>query len=112
MRCNCLQTENYIIDRVERIRQAKSLSRYRMAQRAGLSQSSISNLLNRRNVPSIQTLEKICNGLGMTLAQFFSADGERPDLTKEQEHVLDVWDQLNELERARVKAFVQGMRDL
>jgi len=107
-----LQTENYIIDRVERIRQAKNLSRYRMAQRSGLSQSSISNLLNRRNVPSIQTLEKICNGLGMTLAQFFSADGERPNLTKEQEHVLDVWDQLNEMEKARVKAFVQGMRDI
>lgn len=105
-----MQTENYIIDRVERLRQQKNISRYRMALRSGLSQSSISNLLNRRNVPSIQTLEKICKGLGMTLAQFFSADNERPDLTEEQSHVLDVWDQLDEMEKARVKAFVQGMR--
>ncbi len=107
-----MQTENYIIDRVERLRKQKNLSRYRMALRSGLSQSSISNLLNRRNVPSIQTLEKICKGLGMTLAQFFSADNERPDLTEEQSRVLDVWDQLDEVEKARVKAYVQGMREL
>ena len=104
-----MQTENYIIDRVERLRKEKNLSRYRMAQRSGLSQSSISNLLNRRNVPSIQTLEKICTGLGMTLAQFFSADNERPDLTKEQEHILDLWDKLNDVEKARVEAYLQGI---
>lgn len=104
-----MQTENYIIDRVERLRKEKNLSRYRMAQKSGLSQSSISNLLNRRNVPSIQTLEKICKALGMTLAQFFSADRERPDLTKEQEHILDLWDQLNDIEKGRVEAFILGM---
>ncbi len=107
-----MQTGNYIIDRVERLRKQKNMSRYRMAQNSGLSQSSISNLLNRRNVPSIQTLEKICNGLGMTLAQFFSADNSRPDLTEEQSRVLDVWDQLTDVEKARVEAFVQGMRQV
>ena len=45
----------------------------------------------------------------MTLAQFFSADNERPDLTKEQEHILDLWDKLNEVDKARVEAYLQGI---
>ena len=49
---------NYIIERIERIRKEKNLSRYRLSQRSEISQSTITNLLNRNNIPSIQTLEK------------------------------------------------------
>ena len=43
------------------------MSRYRLAQKSGIAQSSISTLLNRKSVPTIQTLEKICDGFGITL---------------------------------------------
>lgn len=69
-----MSTENYIIDRIEQLCEQKQMSRYRLAQKSGISQSSISTLLNRQSVPTIQTLEKICKGLDMTLAQFFSED--------------------------------------
>ena len=102
---------NYIIERIERIRKEKNLSRYRLSQRSEISQSTITNLLNRNNIPSIQTLEKICYGLDMTLAQFFSIDGERPNLTKEQKRILDMWDQLNDIQKVKVEAYMQGMLD-
>lgn len=103
------ERENYIIERVERIREDKKLSRYRMSKQAGLSQSSISNLLNRKNTPSIATLEKICNGLNITLAQFFSYDEEYPNLSDEQKAWLDMHNQLTEEERLRVEAYIQGI---
>lgn len=105
-----MQTENYIIERIERMCKERHLSRYRLAQRSGLSQSSVTNLLNRKNVPTIFTLEKICKGLGITLAQFFSADSIRLDLTEEQERFLSDFDKFNDEEKARVSAFMQGMR--
>ena len=58
-----LPTENYIIERIEELCERKHLSRYRLAQKSGIAQSSISTLLNRKSVPTIQTLEKICDGL-------------------------------------------------
>ena len=85
------------------------MSRYRLAQRSGLSQSYITTLLNRKSIPSIQSLEKICYGLDMTLAEFFRSDNERPNLTKEHTHILDSWDKLTPIDKARVEAYMQGI---
>ncbi|WP_270228510.1 helix-turn-helix domain-containing protein [Clostridium fessum] len=87
----------------------KQMSRYRLAQKSGISQSSISTLLNRQSVPTIQTLEKICKGLDMTLAQFFSEDDELPNLTEEQKRLLTTWNAMNEQEKALVEAYMQGI---
>lgn len=85
------------------------MSRYRLAQKSGISQSSISTLLNMQSVPTIQTLEKICKGLDMTLAQFFSEDDELPNLTEEQKRLLTTWNAMNEQEKALVEAYMQGI---
>ena len=100
---------NYIVEKIERIRKEKNFSRYRLAQRAGLTQSYITTLLNRNNTPSIQSLEKICNGLDMTLAEFFRTDNERRDLTIEHIRILDAWDKLNSIEKARVEGYIEGI---
>ena len=69
-----MQAENYIIARIEQLCEKKKFSGYRLAQKSGIAQSSISTLLNRKSVPTIQTLEKICEGFDITLAQFFAGD--------------------------------------
>ncbi|MBO5158040.1 MAG: helix-turn-helix transcriptional regulator [Lachnospiraceae bacterium] len=101
--------ENYIIDRIEKLCEEKQLSRYRLAQKAGIAQSSLSTLLNRKSMPTIQTLEKICVGLDITLAQFFAGDNMTPDLTLEQKELLDTWNDMDEQERALVKAYIKGI---
>ena len=44
-------------------------------------------------------LEKICDAFEITIAQFFSDDESRLDLTKEQKEILEIWDGLDEKER-------------
>jgi len=63
---------------------------YRLAKESKLSQSTIANLFKRNNVPSIPTLEAICDGIGITLAQFFS-EGKFVELTDEQKELFDSW---------------------
>lgn len=101
--------ENYIIDRIESLCEKKHISRYRLSQKTGLAQSSISNLLNRKSVPTIPTLEKICEGLGVTLAQFFAGEGETPDLTEEQKELLAAWNDLSDEEKKLTRAYMQGI---
>lgn len=100
-------SENYVIERIEELCSEKKMSRYRLAQKSGIAQSSISTLLNRKSVPTIQTIDKICDGFGITLAQFFS--GTPVDLTKEQKLVLDTWNKLDEQEKMLVNAYIQGL---
>ena len=60
-----------------------------MGQESCLSQSTIANLFKRNTVPSIVTVESICNGFGITLAQFF-CDGNMVELTAEQKELDEV----------------------
>lgn len=102
--------ENYIIERIEELCEKRQMSRYKLSQKTGLAQSSISNLLNRKSMPTIPTLEKICEGLGITLSQFFAGDGDVPNLTEEQKELLASWDDLTDEEKSLVEAYMQGIR--
>ena len=104
-----MQAENYIIARIEQLCEKKKFSRYRLAQKSGIAQSSISPLLNRKSVPTIQTLEKICEGFDITLAQFFAGDEEIPDLTADQKQLLSDWNAMDEHQKELVKAYIQGI---
>ena len=85
------------------------MSRYRLAQKSGIAQSSISTLLNRKSVPTIQTLEKICDGFGITLSQFFAEDERVLDLTKDQEELLKDWNLMDSRQQELVKAYIRGI---
>ena len=80
-------------DTHKRLRQLmveRNWSEYRLAKEAGLSQSTISNLFKRNTMPSIATLEIICNGFGIALSQFF-CDGNMIELSDEQRELFDKW---------------------
>ena len=86
------------------------MTMYVLSQKTGISQSSLSNIMNRGSIPTFLTLSRICDGLGMTLAQFFAEGEDRPDLTLEQGRVLEVWDALSDREKEAVEIYVRGMR--
>ena len=77
-----------------------------------MTQSSISTLLNEGNVPKITTLEKMCNGFGITLAQFFTVDGKYPDLSEEQLKVLNTWEKLSVKEETAIEKIVSSILDM
>lgn len=100
--------EDFIIDRIERMLAERGLSRYELSKRSGVPQSSLSTLLNQKNTPTFHTLNKICDGLGITMAQFFSVD-EHIDLTDDQEKLLKKWDIMDDREKEIVMAFIEGV---
>ena len=46
-------------------------------------------------LPSFSSLEKICNGFGITLSQFFADSDDLVELTPEQKKLLSKWDVLS-----------------
>ncbi|WP_443649738.1 helix-turn-helix domain-containing protein [Blautia sp.] len=50
----------------------RDISKYRLSQLSGISQSSLGRIMAQENLPSLITLEKICAALGVTLSQLFS----------------------------------------
>ena len=103
---------NVVAGRIKELCAKKNMSQYELAKRAGMTQSSISTLLNEGNVPKITTLEKVCKGFGITLAQFFAADDKYPDLSEEQLKVLDTWEKLSVKEKEAIEKIVASIMDM
>ena len=66
-----LQIEKYIADKITSLCEKRDISKYRLSQLSGISQSSLGRIMAQENLPSLITLEKICTALGVTLSQFF-----------------------------------------
>ena len=77
-------------------REARGWTEYQLAERSGLPQSKISSCYRMNLIPTIPSLEKICQAFGITLSQLF-AEGETPvSLTESQAALLDRWARLDE----------------
>ena len=63
-----------ILKKLNDLRLERNMSVYRLAELSGINQSTLANTFSRGTIPSVQNLEKICNTLGVSLAQFFTED--------------------------------------
>ena len=84
-------------------------SEYRLAIASGLSQSTVANIFNRNTTPSVATLESICAGFGITLAQFF-AEGEMVELTEEQREMFSAWSTLTKEQKEALQRLILVMK--
>lgn len=51
------------------IAKEKSLSKYRISKESKISQTTLSEIVNEKNInPTIETLEKIAKGIGISLS--------------------------------------------
>lgn len=63
-----------ILKKLNDLRLKRNMSVYRLAELSGINQSTLANTFSRGTIPSVHNLEKICNTLGVSLAQFFTED--------------------------------------
>ena len=95
--------------RIRHLMKERNWTEYRLAKMAGLSASTLSNLFTRNTTPSINTLEAICKGFGITLAQFFT-EGEVIELSREQKEFFDQWVTLTADEKELLKQITEKFK--
>ena len=87
----------------------RSWTDYRLAKESGLSHSTVTNMFNRNNAPTLPTLEAVCKAFGITLAQFFT-EGNSPELTEEQRILFAKWSTLKDDQKQALLALIDTMR--
>lgn len=75
----------------------KKTNVYSLAKKSGVTQPCIANWFNERNyTPSIDALEKVCDGLEITMAQLFCKEDETMvPITADERRLLGIWRILN-----------------
>ena len=68
-----METNEMIVAKIKKLCSVQRLTRKELAKRAGVAESTVYSLLkgNDKNV-SVETIKKLCKGLGITLGEFFS----------------------------------------
>jgi len=74
-----------VLDRITQLREERHWTEYQLAEKSGLTQSTISSWYRKDMLPTIPSLSKICDAFGITLSQFFLEDTERTLLLNENQ---------------------------
>jgi len=98
-----------ILKRITELREIRGWSINHLAKMSEIPQSTVSNLYNRPNEPSISTLESLCKGFGISLAEFFNIGGESTILNDEQKSLLLEWSKLTEPQKQSIFSVIKNM---
>lgn len=69
---------------------------------AGITQSTLSSIMQRKSLPKIETLQCICEAFGITLSQFFVEDEQTEILTADEKELLTDYRKLPEYKQQAI----------
>lgn len=87
----------------------QGLSLYMLAKKSDLSWNTVDNICKHDGNPTITTLQMLCNGLGISLVQFFDEEGQRSSVSVEQQHLLNRWEELTDRDRRIINSLMEAM---
>ncbi len=98
-----------ILNKILILREERGWSEYKLAEMSELTQSTISTWYRKNIIPSISSLQAICNAFNITLSQFFCNDNEFLDLTDNQKELLNVFSKLNNKQQKELINFLKSL---
>lgn len=97
-----------ILGKIEQERLRRGWSEYMLALNADIPQSTISTWYRKQLQPSVASIERICDGFGITLSQFFDVE-EPTDILAEQQELFDLWANMNPEQRHSLIQFLKTL---
>ena len=68
-----------VVNRIKELLKEYGWTSYRLSQESGVSETTISNILNKKKatLPRLDTLQQLCDGFNISLSDFFSSDSAK-----------------------------------
>ena len=100
---------NIIVSRLDELLKLRGWSVYELAERAEIKRGAIYHWYRLDGCPSLESIEKICKVLGITLEQFFYTSPNAELI--EGERLLEDWFFLNDKEKRAISAMMKAMKE-
>ena len=97
------------LERIQELCDERGWSYYQLSKASGIAYSTLSTMLNKHNMPSLPTLQKLCQGFGISVTDFFEPDRSRSGLTEDQAECLSLYTSLSTADRQLAMAFLKGL---
>ena len=99
-----------ILERIRELMDQRGMSEYKLSQLSGISNSTLNSLFRKNNLPTLPTLEKICDGLGVTMLQFMSEGKETYALSSEELQLFEKWSTLTSEQKELLIQLIENMK--
>jgi transcriptional regulator with XRE-family HTH domain len=96
---------NYVIGKIKRLCEKRGYSFYQLAEECDMPVSSVYNMINRRSAPKLETLERICFGLHISLSDFFKDDDTSNFITEDENEIISIYRDFQSNEREHFKQY-------
>lgn len=74
-RCRSITIGEAVRQRIIELCQERNMSINALSHESGVTQSTVNNIVSRRNhSTTVATIQKLCDGLEMTITEFFQSD--------------------------------------
>lgn len=77
-----------VLERITELREQKNWTEYQLAERSGLTQSTISSWYRKDILPTLPSLERICEAFGISISQFFDDNSNEVSLINPRQKQL------------------------
>ena len=109
-----------VIQHIQDLCKERSWTYYRLAKEAEVKEMwlthyspslnhTLNNMVNRTNIPTIPTLQKLCDAFGITLADFFLDEPDALQLTEGQQEIITLYNNLSLEKKKILKAYMKGL---
>ncbi|MBQ7096910.1 MAG: helix-turn-helix transcriptional regulator [Clostridia bacterium] len=98
-----------VLTRLNELLKQNNWSRYRLAKECGLSEETLTNIFRRGTMPTLGTLQIICEGFKISLSQFFAED-EMIEMSAEMKELFDNWKFLTPKQKDAVLGVIKAMK--
>ncbi len=85
-----------VIEKIDKLRKERNWSVYTLALEAGVTQSTLATMYQRKTPPKIETLQLVCEAFGITLSQFFLEEEKIEILSAKEKELLTAYRKLSE----------------
>ncbi|RGZ01898.1 helix-turn-helix transcriptional regulator [Clostridium sp. AM58-1XD] len=97
------------LERIQELCRERNWSYYQLAKASGIAYSTLNTMINKENMPSLPTLQKLCHGFGISITDFFEPDRSQSGLTEEQAQCISLYTALPPEDRKLAVAFMKGL---
>ena len=95
-----------VLKRINDLRRERGWTIYKLAEESMVAQSTMSNMFTRKTMPSLYTLNQICEAFGITMSEFFD-DGV---IVSDETRILSAFRGLTERDRKTVLFLCEYLR--
>ena len=97
-----------VLQKISVLREERHWTEYQLAEKSGLTQSTISSWYRKNLTPSIPSLLKICDAFGITISQFFLDDTNKTVLLSEEQ--IELIEVAARLDKEQYHALLQFLK--